>query len=230
MAITPAMVVVLTAPSPTRRIPSFPFAGAISAGLDTGKNYIIIGWMLPAPRKTDPYMLVTGMASVKMGHHLVQIGCAHGGRLGAIAVNVGLSGRAVVYVPDAASAERARKGAAEAGVLVDVEIAPPSRLPAEAESFDVAVVDDTGGLLATMSPEGRVATVREIVRILKPGGRVLVIGALPRSGLGALFTRAQSGPPFDPQPSLEADGFKFVRLLAEREGLRFTEGVKQKRT
>src|SRR4249920_1582240 len=149
IARTPAMVVVLTAPSPTSRIPSFPFAGAISAGLDTGKNHIIVGRMLPAPRKTDPYMLVTGMASVKMGHHLVQIGCAHGGRLGAIAVNVGLSGRAVAYVPDAASGERARKGAAEAGVLVDVEIAPPSRLPAEAESFDVAVVDDTGGLLAT---------------------------------------------------------------------------------
>jgi hypothetical protein len=43
MAITPAMVVVLTAPSPTRRIPSFPRAGAISTGVDTGKNYIIIG-------------------------------------------------------------------------------------------------------------------------------------------------------------------------------------------
>ena len=47
-----------------------------------------------------------------------------------------------------------------------------------------------------------------------------------RGRLGAIFTRAQSGPSFDPQPSLEADGFRFVRLLGEREGLKFVEGVK----
>ena len=54
----------------------------------------------------------------------------------------------------------------------------------------------------------------------------MVIGALPRGGLGAVLTRAQSGPPFDPQPSLVADGFRFVRHLAEREGLRFVEALK----
>jgi hypothetical protein len=42
VAITPAIVVVLTAPSPTRRIPSLPRAGTISTGVGTGKNYIII--------------------------------------------------------------------------------------------------------------------------------------------------------------------------------------------
>ena len=41
MASTPAIVVVLTAPSPTSRTPSFPRAGAISTGVDTVKNYII---------------------------------------------------------------------------------------------------------------------------------------------------------------------------------------------
>ena len=79
-----------------------------------------------------------------------------------------------------------------------------------------------------MRAEDRVATVRELLRILKPGARVMVIGSLPRGGLGALFSRAQSGPEFDPQPSLEADGFKYVRRLGEREGLRFTEGLKSK--
>ena len=77
-----------------------------------------------------------------------------------------------------------------------------------------------------MRPEDRVPLVRETARVLKPRGRVIVIGAVPRGGLGALFTRAQSGPPFDPQPSLEADGFRFVRLLGEREGLVFVEGLK----
>ena len=81
-----------------------------------------------------------------MGERFVQIGCAHGGRLGAVAAKVGLSGRAVAIVPDEASAARARKGAAQAGVLVEVEVAPMTALPVDDGAFDVAVVDDTGGL------------------------------------------------------------------------------------
>jgi SAM-dependent methyltransferase len=161
-----------------------------------------------------------------MGERVVQIGCAHGGRLGAIAAPVGLSGRAVAVVPDDAAAARAQKGAAESGVLVEVEVAPPTRLPLDNDAFDVAVIDDTGGLLSTMRADDRVATVREAIRILRPGGRVIVIGALPRGGLGALFNRAPSEPSADPAPALQADGFKSVRTLAEREGLRFTEGIK----
>jgi SAM-dependent methyltransferase len=120
----------------------------------------------------------------------------------------------------------ARAGAAQAGVLVEVEVTPLSRLPSADAAFDIAVVDDSVGLLATMRAEDRVGLVRELLRVLKPGGRVIVIAAVPRGGLGAIFSRTPSTPPFDPQPSLEADGFKFVRQLGEREGLRFTEGVK----
>ena len=182
--------------------------------------------MAPFLRKTDPHALAVAMTTVKMGDQLLQIGCADGGRMGAIAVKVGLSGRAVAVVPDEASAVRARRGAADAGALVDVLMAPLAKLPIEDNGFDLAIVDDTGGLFATMRPEDRVTLVRETARVLKPRGRVIVIGAVPRGGLGAIFTRVQSGPAFDPQPSLEADGFRFVRLLGEREGLKFVEGVK----
>jgi SAM-dependent methyltransferase len=181
-------------------------------------------------KRDDPHTLVVGMAGVKMGDRLLQIGCAHAGRLGAIAAKVGLSGRAVAIAPDEASGARARKGAADAGVLLEVEIAPPTRLPLDANAFDLAVVDDTGGLFGTMRPEDRVMAVRELLRVLRPGGRTLLIGAAPRAGLGALLSRAQGGPPFaasgDATRALEADGFKSVRTLAERDGLVFVEGVK----
>ncbi|HEY7172367.1 MAG TPA: methyltransferase domain-containing protein [Vicinamibacterales bacterium] len=182
--------------------------------------------MIPIRRAGSAHSLVVSMTGAKMGERVVQIGCAHGGRLGAIAAPVGLSGRAVAIVPDDAAAARARKGAAESGVLVEVEVAPPTRVPLDNDAFDVAVIDDTGGLLSTMPAEDRVATVREAIRILRPGGRVIVIGALPRGGLGALFSRAPSAPSADPAAALQADGFKSVRTLAEREGLRFTEGIK----
>src|ERR1700730_1370144 len=108
-------------------------------------------------KSQNPYQLVVGMIGVKMGDRVVQIGCAHGGRLGAVAGKVGLSGRAVVVAPDEPSATRARKGAADAGVLVEIEVAPPTRLPLANEEFDLALVDDTAGLLGTLLPEGRVA-------------------------------------------------------------------------
>ena len=84
-----------------------------------------------------------------------------------------------------------------------------------------------------MRAEDRVASIRELVRVLRPGGRVMIIGAGTRGGFGALLTRAQSGPPFvasgDAVKALEADGFRSVRTLAEREGLVFVEGIKPRR-
>jgi SAM-dependent methyltransferase len=184
----------------------------------------------PFQRRDNPYFLLLGMTGVKMGDRLALIGCAHGGRLGAVAAKVGLSGRAVAIVPDQASAARARKGAADAGVLVEIEVAPPTRLAADDAAFDVAVVDDTGGLLGMQRPEERVAAIRELRRILRPGGRAVFVGAAPRAGLGALLTRAQSGEPFvasgQVNEALSADGFASVRTLADREGLVFVEGMK----
>lgn len=184
---------------------------------------------------SDPHLLVVGMTGVKLGERFAQIGCAHGGRLGAVAAKVGLSGRAVAIVPDDGSAARARKGAADTGVLVDVDIAPSTRLPVEDEGFDLVVIDDTGGFLGTMGADDRRATIREALRILRPGGRLMVIGNAARGGLGAswgqtltwaLLTRRPAGPPLDAAPALQIDGFKSVRTLAEREGLVFVEGIK----
>ena len=181
-------------------------------------------------KKDNPYLLIVGMTGIKMGDQFVQVGCVHGGRLAAVAGKVGLSGRAAVVAPDDSSAARARKAAEEAGVLVEIEVAPPTQLPLADGEFDLAVVDDTAGLFGSMRPEGRVAAIRELIRVLRPGGRVLVVGAVPRGGLGALLSRTQNGPPFvasgDALKALEADGFKSVRTLAEREGLVFVEGIK----
>jgi ubiquinone/menaquinone biosynthesis C-methylase UbiE len=172
----------------------------------------------------DP--LIVSMTGAKMGERMLQVGCASGARLGAVAAKVGLSGTAVAIVPDEATAVRARKGAADAGVLVDVHTAHPTQLPVADGSFDFAVIDDTGGFAGSMNPATRVVMFREVFRALRPGGRALVVGAAQRGGFGALLTRVQSGPGFDAVAALAAEGFHPVRRLAEREGLTYAEGIR----
>ncbi len=177
-------------------------------------------------RREDPHLLAVGMTGVKMGDRVAFVGCANGSRLAAIAAKVGLSGRSLAIVPDQMDADRVRKAAEGAGVLVEVQIAHPARLHADDETFDLVVVDDTGGLLATMRPEDRTGAFKDMRRIVRPGGRVVVVGAVPRGGVGAVLSRVQSGPPFDPIPWLTAEGFKPVRVLAERDGLKFVEAMR----
>lgn len=181
-------------------------------------------------KRQNPYSLVVGMTSVKLGDQVVQIGCADGGRLAAIAAVAGLSGRTVAVVNDAAAQARVEKGAARQGVLVETERAAGTQLPFADSTFDVAIVDDTDGSFAARRAEDRVATIRELARVVRPGGRAMIIGAGERQGLGALFSRAHAGRSYvasgEANVALEADGFRGVRTLAEREGLVFVEGIR----
>jgi ubiquinone/menaquinone biosynthesis C-methylase UbiE len=181
-------------------------------------------------KRDAPFQLVVGMTGVKLGDRVVQIGCAHGGRLAAVAAKVGLSGRAVAIVSDEASAARAQKASADAGVLIEVERAPSTKLPIEDGSADLAIIDDTAGAFGAQRAEDRAATVRELARILRPGGRAMIIGAAPRQGLAALLSGGSHAPSLaasgEATKVLDADGFRGSRTLADREGLVFVEGIK----
>jgi ubiquinone/menaquinone biosynthesis C-methylase UbiE len=184
----------------------------------------------PFAKRMDPHVLVLGMVGVKMGDRLILVGCHHGGRLGALAAKVGLSGRALAVVPDEASASRARKGAADAGVLVEVVVAPPTALGAEDAGFDVAVVDETGGAVTQSGAEGE-AVARELARVVRPGGRVVFVVAGARGGVASLLGAGKPPVPAfatsaAASATLAAQGFTSIRTLAEREGLVFVEAIK----
>jgi SAM-dependent methyltransferase len=188
--------------------------------------------MFPNPftRKGNPHLLAVSMTGVKMGDRVAFVGCAHGTRLAAVASKVGLSGRAVAIVPDERAASLARRGAEQLGVLVDIEVTSLSNVPLENGGMDLAVIDDTTGLFGGMPAGDRAVAVREVARILRPGGRVILIGAARRTGLAGLLPGSRTVPPFaasrDAAQMLSDNGFAIVRVLAEREGLVFLEGIK----
>jgi SAM-dependent methyltransferase len=187
-------------------------------------------WLNPFVRRRDSHTLLVSMTGVKMGDRVAFVGCANGARLAAIAAKVGLSGRALVIAPDESAAARARKGAENAGVLVDVQVASPTRTLLEDAAFDLAVVDDTGDLFGTMSSDERARAVREMARVLRPGGRIVFVGAAPAAGIARLLAMQPSTPSLassgEANRTIEANGFGIVRTLAERDGQVFVEGIK----
>ncbi len=182
-----------------------------------------------ARRGADPHMLAVSMTGVKLGDRVAFVGCAHAPRLAAIATKVGLSGRAAAVVRDDAAAARVNKAAANEGVLVEIDVADVKALPYADAEFDVAVLDDTGGLLEQLQDADRAAVAREVARVLRPGGRIVVIGGGGPSGLARLVSSAPVSPLVTSgavHAILDANGFSIVRTLAEREGLVFVEGLK----
>lgn len=185
---------------------------------------------LPFLRRSRLEPLPITMTGVRMGERLLQIGIDDPATAGMLAKKVGLSGASALAAPAEADAARARSAAAEAGALIDVQVVPWHRFPFEAGSFDLVVVHSVRGLLASLPPEHRVGCLQESWRMLREGGRIIVIEAAPRRGLAGLLRGHRADPHYaaagGAEGALRAEGFKPVRLLGELDGLKFTEGVK----
>jgi SAM-dependent methyltransferase len=175
--------------------------------------------------------LAVAMSGVRMGERVLQIGIDNAALTGVLAAKPGLSGHAAIAVGDEASAKRAQSAAAEAGALADVSVTPLDALPYQSESFDSVVIHSVDGLLASFDENHRVRVAQACHRVLRKGGRVLVIEAGPRKGLAGLLRGGPKASSAFEQGGgsaamLKAAGFVAVRLLAAREGQSFTEGLK----
>lgn len=174
----------------------------------------------------DP--LAVTMAGVRMGERVLQIGFRDPRLTGILAAKPGLSGNAIIAVSDDDHAERARRACADAGVLADVLSGPLDALPLEDASVDVAIAHASDPAILSMDDATRDRVFGDCYRVLRTGGRLIVVTALPEGGVGALFRRQPSAEPAPDRilSSFQHGGFRAARLLAEREGYRFFEGLK----
>jgi ubiquinone/menaquinone biosynthesis C-methylase UbiE len=171
------------------------------------------------------------MTGVRMGERVLQIGLADARLTSMLAAKPGLSGHAALVVADDATADRARAVAAEAGLLVDVHVAPMHALPIPDHSFDVVIVHDAAGVLGPLAAPARTQAMADSARVLRGGGRLIALEAGTATGIRALLHRT---PPPDPAYEasggtaavLQTAGFRAVRVLADRDGYRFIEGLK----
>jgi ubiquinone/menaquinone biosynthesis C-methylase UbiE len=183
---------------------------------------------LRRPRLTSAPLPVT-MSGVRMGERVLQIGIDDPAIAGGIASTVGISGEAAFVVADDRAAVKVRRALEKAAALAEVRVAPLDTLPFGSDAFDAVIIHGASGTLASLAGDGRERLLRECRRVLRSGGRVVAIEPGTQTGLSALL---KTGP--NPEyaaaggtvAALEAAGYKPVRLLADREGYSFTEGLK----
>jgi SAM-dependent methyltransferase len=181
------------------------------------------------------FALALAMTGVRMGERLLMVG--DDAPLAAqLALKVGLTGRSVVVVGSEAAAARVTAAAAEAGVLLeDVRVGALPALPVDEGAFDAAVVDAGPTFLTALDGPGRLDLARSLARSLRPAGRLIVVEGQPRSVFNLFRGGARLAVPLlkafraagGATTLLEAAGFHPVRLLADRDGQRFTEGLKR---
>ena len=177
-------------------------------------------------RSGGPRDLELSMAGLKLGKYVLQVDGGDGGLLAALAGVVGLSGQACAVVESQAKVAVFERAAARAGVLVEIKVSEYTALPYDSGTFDLAVLKHT---LGQMNPLPRVRCLQEVFRILKVGGRCLVIDAAMRGGMAGIFSRQSVNARYaedGARKALREEGFLGVRLLAERDGLTFVEGTK----
>jgi SAM-dependent methyltransferase len=180
-------------------------------------------------RTTAREPLAITMTGVRMGERVLQIGIADPALTMALAARPGMSGHSAIVVSDDETGKRARALAAEAGALVDVQVIAPTRLPFEDRAFDVVIAHGSSSTLASLDATARAAAMSECHRVLRSGGRLVALDPGTPGGLSALLRRAPAADIVaagTATAALEAAGFRPVRLLADREGYRFVEGLK----
>jgi ubiquinone/menaquinone biosynthesis C-methylase UbiE len=176
-------------------------------------------------RAMDP--LQVAMTGVRMGERYLQVFCSDATLTRGLAMKTGLSGVAALAAPDEAHAKRARAAADKAGVLIDIKVVTPiATLPWEDASFDMVVIDETGGALTALTATERADALAAVFRVVRTGGRAELIerggGGLLRGGAAIQPGYAASG---GAEGALRTAGFNPVRVLAERDGFRFVEGL-----
>jgi len=181
--------------------------------------------MLPWLRQgASPYQTPLAMIGARSGDRLALVGAATGGLAAELARIAGLNGNVVVVDASEGAGDRVERAARRAGALVEFAAAHAARLPVDDADVDLVVF--TEGLGSLTGPD-RTASLAEARRVLKPGGRLIVIEGSDEAALFGLIHKTRPGLPVaEVQAALSQAGWSASRVLADTGGVRYVEAMK----
>ena len=173
----------------------------------------------------SPHQTALAMIGAKPAHHVAIIGARDPGLAAEVALVTGLNGQTTVIDDEEGAAERVAISAQRAGALVEFERAATSALRLASGSQDIAVVMARLGALPDMQ---RKNVVDEALRVLRPGGRVIVIEGAKRAGLlGGAADKAPRLPADEVLALLDRRDARARRQLADVDGVAFYEARRE---
>ena len=171
-----------------------------------------------------PYQTALAMLGIKSGQRVICLGAADPGLAAEAARITGLNGRTVVAELEEAARSRIEHAAAQVGALVELAGRTEGTEPPDA--YDLVAITTAWSAL---QPGARRARVIEAFRLVRPGGRVVLVvsaGAKPRFGGARPVPREI----LDEALALfSAAGSRAARVLGEAAGTAYVEGVKPQR-
>jgi ubiquinone/menaquinone biosynthesis C-methylase UbiE len=179
--------------------------------------------MLKMRSGMSPHHTAVAMVGARGGDRVLVVGAHDAGFAAELGQATGLTGEVRVADDAAGAAARVDAAVRKSGALVEFDEAPATRLPYDAHSFDVVVLNRR---LANQGDQDRALTIGEAIRVAKPGGRIVAIEESQATGLLARFSKPAIVLATDVvQQLLASGGCRATRLLAEVGGATFVEAL-----
>lgn len=142
--------------------------------------YDMFLWLISFGKEHSYRERVLDLANLKRGESVLDIGCGTGTLAIAASQRVGRKGSVSGVDASPEMLARARKKASKAGAVIDFKNGVVEALPFGDGQFDAVLSTMT---LHHLGPKSRLECAREVRRVLKPGGRVLLVDfAKPAEG------------------------------------------------
>lgn len=154
-------------------------SGAVSRSLQTSGNvlnwgglYDLVVWFSTLGRESELRESIANLAQLQPGESVLDVGCGTGTLALVAKQRVGETGQVCGIDPGSRQIARARGKAARSGSVIDFQVGGVERLPYADRSFDAVV---TTFVMHHLTGALKDRALNEIRRVLKPGGRLLVV-------------------------------------------------------
>lgn len=167
----------------TTTVKEDPPRGTTGAVVHRAAQYDLLIWLLTFGRERQFRERLLEPARLQVGESVLDVGCGTGTLAIAAKRRVGQTGAVWGLDASAPMIARATTKAQKAGVAVTFETGVAESLPFENERFDVVLCTV---MLHHLPRAAREKGIREMRRVLKPGGRLLVVdfAGASRTGRG----------------------------------------------